>query len=74
MVMDVDAMRELFPRLEGWLYPKLGNGKPLTIGEAAIGLGLGPELVLEIVDNHPWIFVTGDRSDPASMRLDADGE
>ncbi|AMK19346.1 hypothetical protein K663_14840 [Sphingobium sp. MI1205] len=45
-----------------------------TVGAAALAFHLSPALIAEAVEDHPWMFLGGDRADLAAMTIEHDGE
>lgn len=45
-----------------------------TVGNASLAFHLAPALIVEAVDQHPWMFLSGDRADLSAMLIEHDGE
>jgi hypothetical protein len=45
-----------------------------TVAQAAMAFNISPENVIEAVDYHPWMLLTGPDDDYTKMEIEHDGE
>jgi hypothetical protein len=44
------------------------------VADVALAFNATPEAVREAAEDHPWLFVSGDDSDPTKQTIETDGE
>lgn len=55
----------------GWMRP---GGQP-TVREAADQFGVTDQVILNAINQHPWMYLEGDKGDdPVSLKIGYDGE
>lgn len=51
------------------------EGEAVTVGSAALAFNVTPDVILEAVNNHPFMFATGDFLGPLNkLHIEHDGE
>ena len=45
-----------------------------TVADVALTFNATPEAVREAAAQHPWLFVSGEDSDPTKQHIETDGE
>lgn len=57
--------------LQVWSFMQEGK---TSVAEAAITFMVSPERIIEAVEEHAWMFLEGDRADPAKLFIEHEGE
>lgn len=57
-----------------WAGLQWHDCRDVTVGEAALAFHLSPAAIVEAVDRHYYMFLSGDRSAPAALVIEHEGE
>lgn len=50
------------------------NAGPRSVADAAAAFNMNPSSVIEAVEEHPWMFLTGPRDDFHQLMIEHEGE
>lgn len=68
------AFGSLAAAVQVWAGLQYADCRDVTVGEAALVFHLSPAAIVEAVDKHYYLYLRGDRSDPASLVIEHEGE
>lgn len=60
--------------LQVWSGLQGHGATDVSVGQAAVAFHLAPALIAEAVEAHAWMFLSGDRANPAAMIIEHEGE
>lgn len=68
------ASGSLSSAVQVWSALQHADARDVTVGEAALAFHLSPAAIVDAAANHYYLFLRGDRSDPASLVIEHEGE
>lgn len=73
-VMTDNMACSLASAVQIWSSLNDREGHAVTVGAAALAFHLSPGAIVEAADQHYYLYLSGDRSDPASLVIEHEGE
>lgn len=74
MGIALHAIGTLGTALQVWSALQDQRWEGQTVGAAALAFHLAPAPIIEAVEGHFWMYLDGDRADPANLTIEHDGE
>ena len=74
MGIELHGFGTLGTALQVWSSLQTSGCEGQAVGAAALAFHLSPALIIEAVEKHHWMYLDGDRADPAAMLIEHDGE
>ena len=57
-----------------WAIMNANSGRPTTVATAADAFFVSPLMIIEAIEAHAWMFITGPDDDFTKMQIEHEGE
>jgi hypothetical protein len=57
-----------------WAIFNANAGNPTSVADAAVAFAVHPVMIIEAINDHAWMFITGPDDDFTKMQIEHEGE